>query len=399
MKKLQVALTCLLVTLLAGSSAVKAGGFPGQEMPQFDKGLQPSNAAPAAGDDVKGMLNDLQKQLAETRAELNKVKQDLADRDKYAGGEAVLPQTYSYQPVPPRQEKNQWYAFGELFYVRPTELGIPVANDMNVSGFNEGDLREMEFDYDLSFKVGGGYKMEHDKGEIGATFWHYEDSNDELFAAKYAAGFFDGTSTGVTGPIRTVDTHIALEMNTLDIEYTKPFAVMPCLDLRLSIGPRILWMESEKVVRYIGDDVNDFVTTQMPLDFSGAGPRVGAEARYYLPWDMELFAGVWGAMILGHFDGEYKEADVNGNTTRTVYDDTRVIPNVDMILGLAYAPSMFKGNVRISTGYQFSNYENLEIIPTSDLNTFEGNNGPGNVSFTENDLSFDGAITRVEIAF
>ena len=77
---------------------------------------------------------------------------------------------------------------------------------------------------------------------------------------------------------------------------------------------------------------------------------------------------------------------VNGLSNTSPYhvkiEDSMVVPNLEATLGLTYAPSSWGGNVRFTGAYQMIFYPGL-----------------AKGFYDADDLSFDGAITRVEFLF
>lgn len=391
MKKILLCVCCGVLLCALSSKPAQAGGFPGQEPPPQMPQMQQD-------DDVKQMINDLKKELAETKEELNNVKKQLAEKDRYAGGEGELPAGCTlFQPLPVRQEKFQFFALNEFYFVKPRGFGPYVGIDENTQNVPQGRLDQLNFDYDLSFRIGGGVKLPQDKGEIAAYIWHYEDRVSRDFEADYiddgAIGFrpvpnslFDQFED-IDFTARLAHAWTNLEFNVFDLDYTKPIRVCRNVDLDVSAGPRIFWMEHKSLFTYFGDTDDEFVQVGEPFDATGAGPRVGGELRFYLPWDLEVYGGGWGSLLLTKVDGQYEfmvaQTGALPVPSTIKFRDDAVIYNIDATLGVSYAPKwLFNGNFKISGGYK------IMIFPR----IWPGMNGV-------EDLTFDGATLTTELAF
>ncbi len=404
MKKFLLVLCSVLLVCAIGSKNVSAGGFPGQEMP--------SSIADA---DTKALLESIQKQLSETKAELDKTKQELNDvkrrlavteqnAGQYSGhysNDDALPLTCGtpFQPMPARQEKFQFFVSNEFYFVKPRGFGPFVGIQENSAGVPDGKLDQLEFDYDLSFDITSGFKLCNDCGEVSVSFWHYEDR----VSADFEPDYFDHNGGSGYRPIpnsyyydfvnldfegRLTHAWTNLEMNILDIEYTKPFRVLSNVDLDLSIGPRLLWIDHDSYFEYYTETESESLKVGEPFDITAGGVRAGGELRIYLPWDLEVYGGTWFALLLAKVDGSYDIDYANSGHRRNVtsqikFEDDAYTYNIDANIGMSYAPKgIFDGNLKISAGYQVMVFPRL---------------WPGFGGYE--DLTLDGATLKTEIAF
>lgn len=404
MKKCMLVLTGIVFC----ATQALAGGLP-ESKPELKPQLKKTTAEPSSSDmqkqfdELSKKLNDAIDQLNDTKAtvnrqsaEINRLKNELASRGIADEGIEALPEGYepAFQVLPPRQKKGQFFGFGELLFVKPRTFGPTVGIDENAGNRPDGELEMLEYDYELSYKVGGGYILPNDWGKFSCTFWHYEDDTDAHFSPEY----YDGNTAAfrvipqsyfpelVNLDFTSVSTYArsSLEFNQIDLEYTKPFRIMRNLDFTAGIGPRIVWIDNKSYFEYYNPNggSSQWLHVEQPFDATLAGPRISGEARVYLPYDFQVFAQAAGALLLGHYDTSMDYTVSNGATNRIKVEDTLMVPNIEATLGVSYAPCIWDGNVIFTAGYQFMMYPGL----------WKGFYGP-------EDLAFDGALTKVELRY
>ncbi len=387
---------CCVVFVAFFVGNVFAGGMPGQEMPDFQR--KSGSVDPS----IKEMLEDMQKKLDNTISELQKTKDDLKKtKSELAGlknavaqsnqgsGLEALPVGYDapFQVLPPRRTEGQFFTFGELVYAKPRGFGFAVAVDRNAGGLPDGELEMLNYDYELSYRVGGGYKFANDMGTLSATYWHHDSDKRKTFDSGLtmdviAQGNYPELST-LNFPATSGRATSSIRFDVLDIDYTKPFRVARNLDVSFGLGARIVQTDQETRCTF-GAANGDRLSISVPYDVTLAGPRAISEARLYLPFDLEAFGMISGSLLLGHFDTSYDLATTDGNSTSNMkIEDTMMIPNIDMRLGLSYTPKcFFDGNVRFSGGYEMVYYPGL-------MRGF----------YSGEHLSFDGMVSKVEVMF
>lgn len=398
MRKLGLLLSYVVFfTFFAGG--VFAGGMPGQEMPDFQR--KSGSVDPS----IKKMLEDMQKKLDNTISELQKTKDDLKKtKDELAGlknavaqspgsGLEALPVGYDapFQVLPPRRTEGQFFAFGELVYAKPRGFGFAVAVDRNSNNVPDGELEMLNYDYELSYRVGGGYKFANDMGTLSATYWHHDSDKRKTFDSGLtmdviAQGNYPEIST-LNFPATWGRAKSSLRFDVLDLDYTKPFRLTRNLDVSFGLGARIVQTDQETKCTFTGPDgsrpAGHKLSISVPYDVTLAGPRAISEARLYLPFGIEAFGMVSGSLLLGHFDTSYDVATTSGSVTSNLkIEDTLMVPNIDMRLGFSYVPKCLDGNVRFSSGYEMVYYPGL-------MRGF----------YSGEHLSFDGVVSRVEIMF
>ena len=398
MKKFLTLFVSLTFVLVLYSASSFAGGYPGAMAGK----TPPMKKAPSS--DLANIVKDLQNKLNKTIDELNKTKANLnkqsAEIDNLKNKLAskgidtsdvdALPANFEapFMPLPPRQTEGEFFGFTELCFLKARGFGPTIGIYENSDNLPDGRLQRMKFDYEFNYRLGGGYKLPNDKGELSVTYWRFDVEDRRFFQSTYVSGNTMGMSPYpqmydnrlATSNAKEAYARAAIEMNTIDFEYKKPMRIFKNVDLKIGAGPRIMWTEQDLTVQYTAAD-NSTILVNAPLDIVLAGPRASIETRIYLPWNLSFFAKGAGALLIGEYDGKIS-IDVNGATSNVKIHDTMLIPNIEYTSGFTYAPCIWNGNVQISLGYQYLLYPGLQ----------KG-------YFDAEDLSFDGFVSRIEIEY
>ena len=403
MKKVLAIFVSLSFMLAVSATSSYAGGYPGA-MAEKTPPMKKAPAMNQGNDDLAEIVKDLQSKLNDTINELNKTKATVNQQAAEINGlknelEAkgidtsdidALPVGYEapFRALQPRQKEAEFFAFTELCFLKARGFGPNIGIYENSDGVPDGDMQKLKFDYEFNYRVGGGYKMPNDKGELSVTYWRFDVEDRQFFQSNYISG----NAIGLAPYPQLYDHRIAtynakeafarasIEMNTLDFEYKKPMRVFKNVDLKIGAGPRIMWTEQDLTVNYIAAD-NSTILVNNPFDVVLAGPRASIETRVYLPWDLSFFAKGAGALLIGEYETSIN-MDVNGVPSNIKIKETMVVPNIEYTSGLTYAPSLWNGDVQFSLGYQYLLYPGLQ----------KG-------FFDRSDLSLDGVVSRIEIDF
>ena len=401
MKKLLAIFTCMLMFYAANSYA---GGYPGAMVEK----TPPMKKAPAmqqtSSDDLAKIVQDLQNKLNDTINELNKtkdtvnqqaakidnLKNELAAKGIDTSDVDALPANFEvpFRPLAPRQTEGEFFGFTELCFLKARGFGPNIGIYENSDGVPDGNMEKMKFDYEFNYRLGGGYKMPNDKGELSVTYWRFDVEDRQFFQSNYVSGTAMGMSPYpqiydnriATANAKEAYARAAIEMSTIDFEYKRPLRVFKNVDLKIGAGPRIMWTEQDLSVQYTAAD-NSTILVNNPFDVTLVGPRASIETRIYLPWDLSFFAKGAGALLIGEYETSIN-IDVNGVPSNTKIKDTMLVPNIEYTSGLTYAPCCWNGDVQFSLGYQYLLYPGLQ----------KG-------FFDRSDLSFDGVVSRIEIDF
>lgn len=262
----------------------------------------------------------------------------------------------------------------------------------------------LDFDYDGSLRAFVGYRDGRGEGEIRFTYWNLQGDTavgagtpgPGEFIVDPFGNLFGIDPTGGAAPFYqatgdSVATRASVDLNIFDIDMATSVCLQnPNWNLDVLAGVRIVDIDQyyESVVRDAAGDV--LAGGDYNVDFTGAGPRLGAGLRRVFGQDRRfaVYTNGAGSLLLGNYDvafgttaGEFQ----GGQTERMA----RLIPVMEMEVGGAWQLSE-----RITVGGGWMNQAWF------DLGTSGGNfSGLFTGADDANIMSFDGMFLRAELAF
>ncbi|HEX6986837.1 MAG TPA: Lpg1974 family pore-forming outer membrane protein [Planctomycetaceae bacterium] len=269
--------------------------------------------------------------------------------------------------------------------------------------------RDLDFDYDSSFRVFAGATT-GDQGD-GFRFTYTDLSGDtRVDGTAVAPGTFlvdpYGNVVGGAGVIDpnsrlfgqiipggdAIRTEASVDVDVFDLEYVRPLAFS-------SSDWSAEWSAGLRVA-----DVDQFYASTvtaggLPLaygdflvDYLGVGPKLGVRGdRSVFGSGLSLFAAGGGSLLVGEYEVTSSNTVLAPATFRASQEEyvTRTVPVLETELGAAYR---LGDNIRLSAGWMFQAW--------FDLGTSGGKFG-GFFSGADdaNVMSFDGLMLRAEIGF
>jgi len=293
---------------------------------------------------------------------------------------------------------------GEVLFVRPVFSNDAALISRELNGAMQTD-RIVEFDWDHEEQWRGfiGWRICCDT-EIRLTVTDFGDESERACEVggnvTGCAGFLE-IKTTTNGDVIT--SFASVDATTYDIEFSKTIYLGsgkdccdPCCyecppwELTWYGGIRIADVDwragSER--RDDGGDLEDLGIINM--DFIGVGPRVGIEGRRYFRCHthMSVYARGYITALIGDHEFEAVRADLNDLTQ--VFNQTRVIPVIDVECGITWHLSK---QARITGGYLIQAYHDLGI--EQEILGFTQFGAPDDANI----LAFDGGFLRAEIGF
>ena len=253
-----------------------------------------------------------------------------------------------------------------------------------------GDIKSVDGGYHSGFRLGTAYRFPGEEVEVAFryTFLHTDDdagvsqpANQVLFATE--------THPGLVVQVQAASARSAVNLNVFDLEIAKRFEISESLAGRVFAGPRFASIDQKSDIVYTGGDVNQDAVRRR-LYFNGGGARLGGEAQWKF-WDHlgTYFRGS-ASLMTGRFRSDYSEVANNVAVVGVSEKFNRVIPNMEMGLGLQYQ----KGSWRVSVGYEFINYFGM-----AEQVDFVDDANPAKIGRRTGNLSFDGIVFRSEYSF
>lgn len=309
-----------------------------------------------------------------------------------------------------------WYAGAEFLLIRPHwSEAIAFAQGTQTASSFQTAARELQFDYDPSLRAFAGYRFGNGRGELRFTYSHLPGDIDvSADGSALGAGEFIVDPLGnLVGTVVVIDpsdrrfgtpdailtggdfirTRATVETNVYDVDFVKPVLLKsPNWAVSWSAGARIADVDQyyESVITNAGAP---FARGEFSVDFIGAGPRLGFEARRYLgqACRLSVFANGHGALLVGDYDVRFSNATTVPVpfVARQESSLTRTVPVMETELGASWCVS---DSLSLTLGWLFQAW--------LDLGTSGGQFGGFFAGADDtNVMSFDGLSLAAEWTF
>ena len=295
-------------------------------------------------------------------------------------------------------------------------------------------FHELEYDYEPSYRVYGGYRFCDCGGEIRFAFTQFNSSAAAdsgpvpLPSGGQSTQYLYGDELPAFEAGDRIQTRSNVDAKIYDLGFAKTIPLgspaccggggccdtccddsccdssccdsccwCPAWDIKWSAGLRFADISWDRVanLQTPSNAQRAGETRSTTMDFEGGGARVGLEGTRYLGRRQRfaLFAKSDISILLGDVNINYIKDNItiNGDEEFTRYHSTQLIPVLDIEAGgTVYVTDC----LTISGGYLFSAWHDLGMRDTFDI--LDGN-GP---TFDDaNILGFDGFFVRSELAF
>ncbi len=336
----------------------------------------------------------------------------------------------------------QLFAYGEYIYARASfsEALAYIVSDPNDPQGGQ-TIVEYDFDYESSYRFGGGINFVDCGGAIVFNFARYNSSADFNVTNNTAAGTFFAPYEVNAGPGQNLQGDLDVDIKSYDIGFAKTFCLggpccpcdcccdtccdtccdscdtccdpccgmdcgsgcgvcCPAWELTWSAGVRFAdvdWGRNTTAFDAAGLAIDNEATQ---LDFSGAGLRTGLLGRRYIGhqgW-CSIYAKGDISLLVGDMDIRTDTTDdPQGNPLRlrsSSNEGRRVIPVTEIEAGLTMNLTR---NIILSSGYFIAAWHDLGIRDEFDFSGIPGLQL--NLYDDANILGFDGFFARAEVGF
>ncbi|MEX0936604.1 MAG: Lpg1974 family pore-forming outer membrane protein [Pirellulales bacterium] len=315
------------------------------------------------------------------------------------GTSATAP--YTQQQATAYSVLDGFAVFGEFLYLKPrgADVAFAVPQDgLGAGAVPMGEIAMAEIEYSPAFRLGAALAVGQDARLVGAYSWFDNDSQTTasaesplvinplvLFPGTFNAGFFAEEATA----------NYTIDYTLIDLDYV---AVASCTDRHwwgYIVGGRYAELNQDFSVVYPFDPPDGTTSVDTTISFQGAGPRLGLEGeRVMFPergW--RVYGRGVANLLVGDFTATFvQENQFNGIEVDTSYTDNRIVPLVDLELGIAWLGH--GGRLRLSGGYLVSAWFNMLTTPT-----WIDSVHAVNVTDRNDVLTFDGLTARAEWRF
>jgi hypothetical protein len=298
-------------------------------------------------------------------------------------------------PITAEEDEHPGAFFGEVGYLlmKPRRRALDFAIiDPNNSGTSVGSIESLGWDWESGIRIGGGYRLPGPGWEVG-LYYNYLHAHGQESITSPPGGVLYATLTrpGMIQEVNSADGNTGLNYHVLDAEFGRSFCISDSFSLRIFAGGRFAWIDQNLDVLYDGGDAK-MAQVSSPIDFEGAGVRLGAEGRCNVSWGFNLYARGSGSLLVGDFRTQLLETNNAGATTDVNVSEhfEKLVPVLELGLGVGWQYR----NFQVSLGYELTNWFGLVDSPD-----FPDDVHPGKIARRVSDLSLDGLLFRASLSF
>lgn len=297
------------------------------------------------------------------------------------------------QPATTCQPWGGLFVDAEYLYLKPYRSNLDFAIvSPNQNGDPEGPITSDRWQSRSAFRAGAGYRLPDDGWEVGFYYTYLHDEQT-AYATQPANGRLFATQThpGTVEFAANAAADAALSYNVFDLEVGRSLNVGETLAVRPFGGLRFARIDQNFTVLYNGGDAN-FDTVGSRLRFDGGGLRAGGQLDWRILEHFSLYGRAAGSLMVG--DSRVAQTEVNNAGATTLTDVSQSFRKITPVLELAAGVAYQRGNVRLSLGYEVTNWFSLIDTPV-----FVNDVHQGKFLGTVSDLGVDGFAARVEFKY
>ena len=248
--------------------------------------------------------------------------------------------------------------------------------------------------YNSGFRLGAGYRFPGEDVEVmfRYTFLH-TTAGDGTTRPGGQLLFATETHPGLIVQVDSASARSTVNLNLFDVELGKRIDFSESTTARLFAGPRFANIDQKFNAVYQGGDVTGNANrddVRRRVYFDGGGVRAGGEVQWKFFDQIGTYFRGAGSLMAGQFRSDLTETGSGTPVVNVSEKFTRVVPNLEMGLGLIYQ----SGNWRMSVGYEFSTW--FDMVDGID---FVSDAHPAKMGRKTGNLSLDGVVFRSELAF
>jgi len=212
--------------------------------------------------------------------------------------------------------------------------------------FVEGKAAKTDFDWNFGYRVGVGYRSTYDAWDI---YLNYTSFSTHAHGKKEESI----TSSKTLYPLLQYQELEFMEVSkakarwhvrfqNLDFDFGRDYYVSCHLAFHPSFGVKGAVIDQKMHVAYSGFDLGSSpYKIHNKNDFWGIGPKAGLSSRWFLGEAFNVFGGLYGALLWGHFDVNNRHFRAPSNLPEEqvfdIKDDfDRAVPTAQFLLGLGW---------------------------------------------------------------
>lgn len=238
-------------------------------------------------------------------------------------------------------------------YEGGTEYALKNKNAPFNANSIRGPIKHLNFEWEPGFKVGLGYLFGRDGWDIYLDYTRFE-THAHSSASSEIEGLFPLMGLETSG-FAKAKAHWHVEFNDIDLTLGRSYFVSKYLALHPQFGLTAAWIQQHRHAHY-----SNLPSSALKLNgknnFWGIGPRIGADAQFYLGRNFSVYADAAGALLWGDFHVKEKEKNTVAGTEiyELRYNLHRMVAAIDFGMGLSFETNFNNDacHFMIKTGYE-----------------------------------------------
>jgi hypothetical protein len=330
------------------------------------------------------------------------------DREVQCPKEEIGPCAYAFPKDMGLACPRNFYVRGEFLLMQSKEDGLEFALT-NTNSATAGDVAPLtagrihgfsteshKWDWDLGFRAGFGFYLNHDQWNVDASWTYLHIKNDK-------GTHLDGTGTVVPLWLGTVHVESSTdasarwkgEYNVIDFRLGKPYHVSKYLVMQPYFGARGGWIDQNYTARYSGTidgQASSYANMKASNDWWGIGARAGVDTEWLLGNGWQLLGCVSTSSLYSKFDIDQYD-DVHTHKYNIHHEFYTNIPNFELTLGLGYGQHFSKEKYYIGfkVAYEFIQWWDMNQMRKL-FGTIDDGTDPANIALAANDTTSRGDL-------
>jgi hypothetical protein len=377
------------------------------------------------------------------------------DSDLISRNRECRPPKKVVQECPPCIQGSNYFFYGELLVWQAHESGLPIAIDNYDSNngvtLNNGQTKNIDFDWDLGFRVGFDAKLGNNGWDLdlcGLRFYtdadrhlNTHDTTHQLYPTQThpadallslgsnAAQMKNPLlvyfiNNGANNNYSQANAHWHAHLNQIDLVLGRAFDITKWLTLRPNFGARTTWIQQALKVSYKSNNtisqifqvdpilpaanplLFDLESFQSPADeftvkkknrWWGLGPEAGLDTAFNLGCGFKLFGNFTVAIEYGFHETSDKDRDTTQFSTNfNIKDSFRTShPILDVEMGLGWSHEFCRRYTLSLIGM----WEQHIYFSQNQFPYFVDSKSQGTFTTNNSDLTYQGFTFAVRFGF
>ena len=265
---------------------------------------------------------------------------------------------------------NAWEVGASLLYLQPSLGGNGLgyssygsyagADNWQVIRSTNGENRiyNVTPDWTTGFQIDGAYYF-NDRNDVSINWYHLDETVDKNLPPSLFSGNLDGFYASRM--------HLGTRWDAVVIELAKHFRFSENKLVRLHTGVEFARIKNTfKSYPKVFTDAAPYLVVKDVLQYTGLGPRLGADFKYRVNQVWDLYAKFAGSVLVGtikeNLNGirDYSNSIygliIFGNANYNFSQNYTVVPELDGKLGITYDYAFSQGKLTADLGYLWMNY-------------------------------------------